>query len=80
MAEFFDSFRESPKVPAGWKSRKQPGATIKVPLRNSALRKFLQEKIPGGWVKVYHHGADGSEIHYCQHASGKVFDVEYHEP
>jgi hypothetical protein len=48
-------------------------------LKNSALRRALQAALPGRWVKVYHYGVDGSEVHYCQHESGKVFDVEYHE-
>jgi hypothetical protein len=39
MPEFFNSFRDSPKVPSGWKARRQPGATLKVPLKNSALRR-----------------------------------------
>jgi len=31
-------------------------------------------------MKVYHEGEDASTIHYCQHESGDVFDVEYHPP
>jgi hypothetical protein len=79
MAEFHNAFRDSPNVPKNWKPKKQPGATLKVLVKNTVLRKFLQEKLPGRWVKVYHYGADGSEVHYCQHESGRVFDVEYHE-
>jgi hypothetical protein len=77
MPEFFDSFRDSPKVPAGWRPRSQPGATVKFPLTNVDLRRFLQSILPGRWVKVYHYGEDRSQIHYCQHESGKVFDVKF---
>jgi len=78
MAETFDSYRDSPKVPAGWRPRAQPGATVKQTIRNGQLRDFLRTVLPGRWQKVYHYGMDGSEVHYCQHESGKVFDVEYH--
>jgi hypothetical protein len=30
------------------------------------------------WYKVYHRGLDGSQLHYFQHQSGIVFDVEHH--
>ena len=78
MPEIFDSYRDSPKVPVGWRSKKPPGAIEKVPLNNTALKRFLQSLLPGRWVKVYHEGEDGSSVHYCQHESGKVFDVEFH--
>ena len=79
MTELYDSFHESPNVPAGWRARPQPGATLKTALKNRSLRAFLRSLLPGTWVKVYHYGVDGSEVHYCQHESGKVFDVEYHK-
>ena len=79
MAELLDSFRRSPKIPADWRAKRQPGATLKAPIHNAKLRVFLQALLPGRWVKVYHYGVDGSEVHYCQHESGKVFDVEYHK-
>jgi len=78
MAQVFRNFRDSPTVPPGWKARPQPGAVVKVPIKQVALLKFLQQQIPGRWMKVYHYGADGSEVHYCRHQSGPVFDVEYH--
>jgi hypothetical protein len=78
MPELFSSYKDSPKVPRGWVPRQQPGALIKVPIKNELLKRQLQELLPGKWVKVYHYGSDGSEVHYCQHASGTVFDVEYH--
>lgn len=78
MADLLNSFRDSPKVPLGWRPRRQPGATVKVSIHNQRLLAFLRGRLPGEWMKVYHYGIDGSEVHYCQHKSGKVFDVEYH--
>jgi hypothetical protein len=79
MAQLFDNYRKAPGLPKGWQPRAAPGAVRKIPIKNDQLRTFLQGILPGHWVKVYHYGADGSEIHYGQHASGQVFDVEYHQ-
>jgi hypothetical protein len=49
----------------------------KVPVKNRQLLRALQEAIPGPWVKVYRKGADGSEVHYFQHASGAVAGVKH---
>jgi hypothetical protein len=77
VAELHDSYRDSPKVPAGWRPRDPPGAVFKEPINNFRLMKLLQSVLPGRWTKVYHYSADGSEVHYCQHESGKVFDVKF---
>ena len=77
MPEFFDSFRDSPKVQAGWRPRGQPGAVIKEHINNFRARKMLQSVLPGRWMKVYHYSDDDSQVHYFQHESGKVFDVKF---
>jgi hypothetical protein len=76
--QVYKSWRDSPKAPPGWTPKHPPGAVVKVKLKNKALLKQLQAVKPGRWYKVYHYGKDGSSIHYCQHASGDVFDVEHH--
>lgn len=75
---FYRSWRDSPKVPKGWEPKPAPGASVKVPLKNQRLLRALRAEKPGKWYKVYHYGKDGSEVHYCQHESGAVFDVEHH--
>ncbi len=72
------SWKESPKVPAGWEPKDPPGAVEKHRIKNFGLLKALRAVKPGSWHKIYHRGKDGSSIHYCQHASGEVFDVEHH--
>jgi hypothetical protein len=49
---------------------------IKVPVRNKQLLAALRSVLAGKWVKVYRYGKDGTEVHYFEHASGKVFNVK----
>jgi len=44
---------------------------------NILLLRQLQDLLPGRWQKVYHYGRDGTEIHYFQHASGRVAMVKH---
>ncbi len=60
-------------VPAGWKPVE--GGTIKYPVRNRKLRKYLQGLLPGKWQKVIEKGTSG-EVHYLEHASGQVAGVK----
>jgi hypothetical protein len=76
MVQFFNSWRESPDVPRGWQPAQPPGAVEKVRLNNRALAALLKQALPGRWQKVYHKGQDGTELHYCQHQSGKVAFVK----
>lgn len=62
------------RVGAARPTRRMDARTIK----NKALLRALREVKAGTWAKVYHYGKDGSEIHYCQHSSGLVLDVEHH--
>ena len=64
-------------MPAGWRPLK--GGTTKVRINNRELLEDLRRKLPGEWKKVYRRGADGTEIHYFEHESGKVFNVKHIE-
>jgi len=73
----YPSWREAPQTPNGWKSARPPGQRIKAAVHNAPLKKMLQTALPGRWFKVYHKGADGSELHYFEHESGRVFNVKH---
>jgi RHS repeat-associated protein len=75
IKEVYDSIEKSGKVPQGWKAVR--GGTTKVNINNKQLLDELRKTLPGQWKKVYKKGVDGSEIHYFEHASGKVFDVKH---
>ena len=72
-----DSWRESERVPEGWRSAQPPGAVTKVGIKNRGLLNLFRKTLPGRWAKVYHKGMDGSEVHYFQHESGKVACVKF---
>jgi hypothetical protein len=80
MLELLDSWRQSPRVPAQWRPRPQPGAIIKVSVKNTGALRELRKLLPGRWMKIYHYGVDGSAVHYFQHSSGKVASVKYKPP
>jgi hypothetical protein len=77
MIQVLQSWKHSPEVPAGWQPAAPPGAVIKDPVKNRQVLRALQDVLPGSWCKVYRKGADGTEIHYFQHASGKVALVKH---
>lgn len=72
----FNSWRDWPGLPEGWQPADPPGTVGKWPIRNSRLLAAMRRLLPGRWYKVYHHGKDGSDLHYCQHASGKIARVK----
>jgi RHS repeat-associated protein len=74
ISEVFDSIYSSGNVPDGWQPAK--GGTLKVNVKNKPLLEKLREVLPGRWKKVYRKGVDGTEIHYFEHESGKVFNVK----
>ncbi len=74
IQEIFNSIQESGKVPEGWEPCK--GKYVKENVKNKTLLKELRKKLPGKWNKIYRFGVDGTEIHYFEHGSGKVFNVE----
>jgi hypothetical protein len=65
----------SGSVPAGWTPVK--GGTIKYPVRNPAVRKYLRQLLPGTWKKVIKAGNSG-DLHYLEHASGQVAGVKFY--
>jgi hypothetical protein len=64
----------SGSVPQGWVPTKS--GTVKYPVRNSAVRRYLRQLLPGRWQKVIKHGTTGA-VHYFEHASGHVAGVKY---
>jgi hypothetical protein len=64
----------SGSVPTGWTPSKD--GTIKYPVRNAAVHRYLRELLPGRWQKVIKQGNTG-EVHYFEHASGQVADVKF---
>ena len=59
----------SGSVPLGWVPTK--GGTLKYPVRNPAVRRYLRQLLPGRWQKVIKQGNNGA-VHYFEHASGQV--------
>ena len=64
----------SGSVPRGWTPRKSQ--TLKYPVRNSAVRRYLLDLLSGRWQKVIKKGITG-EVHYFEHASGQVAGVKF---
>lgn len=62
-------------VPQGWAPTKT--GTLKYPVRNQAVRRYLRQLLPGRWQKVIKQGNNG-EVHYFEHASGQVAGVKYY--
>ena len=65
----------SGSVPAGWIPTK--GSTIKYPVRNPAVLRYLRQLLGGRWQKVIKQGNSG-EVHSFEHASGHVAGVKYY--
>lgn len=64
----------SGSVPIDWHPAR--GGTIKYPVRNAGVRRYLRQLLPGRWQKVIKQGTIG-EVHYFEHASGQVAGVKY---
>jgi len=73
----YPSWRDAPQTPPGWKPARPPGHRLKAAVHHAELKKMLQAALPGRWSKVYHKGADGTELHYFEHESGRVFNVKH---
>jgi hypothetical protein len=65
----------SGSVPRGWVPTKS--GTVKYLVRNSVVRRYLRQLLPGRWQKVIKQGNNG-EVHYFEHASGHVAGVKYY--
>jgi hypothetical protein len=64
----------SGSVPDGWEPVR--GGTIKYPVRNAVVARYLRELLPGRWQKVIKLGNIG-EVHYFEHQSGQVAGVKF---
>lgn len=64
----------SGSVPEAWVPDKD--GTIKYPVRNPAVLRYLRELLPGKWQKVIKSGNIG-EVHYFEHQSGHVAGVKF---
>lgn len=64
----------SGSVPNNWLPDRR--GTIKYPVRNAEVLRYLRELLPGRWRKVIKKGNMG-EIHYFEHESGQVAGVKF---
>jgi hypothetical protein len=63
----YPNIHTSGSVPVGWSAI--PGGTIKYPVRNPGVLRYLRQLLPGRWQKIIKKGAPG-EVHDFEHASG----------
>ena len=70
----YPNIQASESVPEDWRPIR--GATIKYPVRNSAVRHYLRQLLSGKWQKVIKKGNWG-EVHYFEHSSGQVAGVKF---
>ncbi|MEP7337516.1 MAG: hypothetical protein ABI977_07205 [Acidobacteriota bacterium] len=70
----YPNVQASGSVPAEWYPAK--GGTIKYPVRNQAVRRYLRQLLPGKWQKVIKQGNTG-EVHHFEHESGQVAGVKF---
>jgi hypothetical protein len=54
----------------------QISGTIKYPVGNPVVLRYLRQLLPGKWQKVIKDGNLG-EVHYFEHASGQVAGVKF---
>ena len=64
----------SGSVPEEWEAERT--GTLKYPVRNPAVERYLCELLPGHWRKVIKQGNIG-EVHYFEHSSGQVAGVKF---
>lgn len=78
LKNVYDSIRQAPKFPAGFKDA--IGGTTKNAVKNQDVLSELRKVEAGTWQKIYKDGYDASgnkvSVHYFQSKSGKVFDVK----
>jgi hypothetical protein len=66
----YPNIHASGRIPAGWSPMR--GATLKFPIRNRMLLRYLRTLLSGRWSK----GTTG-EVHYFEHESGQVAGVKF---
>jgi hypothetical protein len=71
----YNNIYESGKVPSWWKPIK--GSMKKFKGDRHVVR-CLRTLLRGRWKKVIKYGVNG-EVHYHEHASGKVADVKFYD-
>ena len=64
----------SGSVPIDWAPTR--GGTVKYPVRNPAVRRYLRQLLPGRWQKVIKNDNTG-EVHYFEYASGQIAGVKF---
>ena len=67
----YNSWRDWPGLPAGWQPA-DPRRESRVNVKDGGTLDMLRRALPGTWKKVYLYGADGTQLHYFRHASGKI--------
>lgn len=70
----YPDIHASGSVPQNWTPVR--GGTLKYPVRNRAVLRELRRLLPGRWRKVIKQGNSG-EVHYFEHASGRVAGVKF---
>ncbi|MGH8609811.1 MAG: hypothetical protein ACREX9_21110 [Gammaproteobacteria bacterium] len=74
MLHVYPNVYASGSVPKEWKPIR--GGTLKYPVRNRVVRRYLQKLSDGKRQKVIKQ-ADGGDVHYFEHASGQVAGVKF---
>jgi hypothetical protein len=72
----YSSIYTSGSVPKGWKPNR--ASPLKYPVANDEVHQHLRLLLPGRWQKVIKKGLTG-DVHYFEHASGRVADVKFFE-
>jgi hypothetical protein len=70
----YPSIYASGKVPTGWAP--VAGGTLKIPVHNPKVLRYLRTLLRGRWRKVIKHGTTG-DVHYFEHESGRVAGVKF---
>jgi len=70
----YPSVYASGSVPEGWVPTK--GGTVRYPVRNPAVHRYVRQLLPGRWRKVIKKGNTG-DVHYLEHESGQVAGVKF---
>ena len=70
----YPDIHTSGSVPHNWKPVR--GGTLKYSVRNPAVLRELRRVLSGRWKKVIKQGNSG-EVHYFEHASGRVAGVKF---
>jgi hypothetical protein len=70
----YSSIYATGSIPDSWEPVR--GGTIKYPVRNATVYRYLRQLLPGKWSKVIKLGNLG-EVHYFEHESGQVAGVKY---